>query len=314
MKTFALTLFCFSSAFLSAQAFGTQGTWHYEYRQFGYLYIYEISYEKDSIVKGKTYQALAATGTQYLQTGLNSSQTNAAPKRYFLLHTQNDTVYRLAKDSAEYILYDFSAQMGDSWVIGPADTALGCSGLPTVSVYSTGIDTVNGQTLKYWGVSSANSGAHLIYPAGFIYERIGFLGASRFDLIFEPTWTNCDSSVIAGPDPQLMRCYQDTVVGFINRMPWGSNCDSVPGVSLPEFENHVFSLYPNPAKGQVNLSSTDKQFDEIRLFNLAGQMLIKQKTEATNSISLSHNLPQGYYTIIILHKGLVQGTASLSVN
>lgn len=301
---------CFAST-LSAQAFGTQGTWHFEYRLFGYQYIYEVQYEKDSTINGKTYQALGATGIQYLRTGLHTSQTHTAPKRYFFLRTQNDTVYRLDTNGNDYILYDFNAEVGDSWVIGPSDTALNCSGTPTVTVHAKGTDSINGVAINFWQVSSSGSSSYLVFPSGTIYEHIGFLGSQGLDIMFEPTWQNCDTTKIIGPSPTAMRCYQDPVIGFINRMPRGNDCDSVEAVDLHYTPAQGISIFPNPSTGAFKVESKKQIIDEISIINASGTLLEEIAFRPTNTVTVSRNLSRGIYLLVLKHHGKRVATARL---
>lgn len=68
--------------------------------------------------------------------------------------------------------------------------------------------------------------------------------------------------------------------------------------SQDKFEPISVSVYPNPTKDQRINITTDKTVEEIRLFNLNGQIIqqIKNPDSQNNTYTLE-NLPQGFYIL-----------------
>ena len=60
--------------------------------------------------------------------------------------------------------------------------------------------------------------------------------------------------------------------------------------------NNTISIYPNPAKTQLNLNVSQNNIDEVSINNLIGQVLIKAQNQ--NSIDISH-LTKGIYILTI---------------
>ena len=60
--------------------------------------------------------------------------------------------------------------------------------------------------------------------------------------------------------------------------------------------NNTISIYPNPARTELNLNVSQNNIDEISISNLIGQLLIKAQNQ--NSIDISH-LTKGIYILTI---------------
>ena len=74
------------------------------------------------------------------------------------------------------------------------------------------------------------------------------------------------------------------------------NLCSVPLGLNDENLNNKISIYPNPAKTELNLNVSPNDIDEVSISNLLGQILIKSKNQ--NRIDIS-DLPNGIYIITI---------------
>ena len=67
------------------------------------------------------------------------------------------------------------------------------------------------------------------------------------------------------------------------------------GSNYETFKNNV-SIYPNPAKTQLNVNVAQIEIDEISISNLLGQVLINKKNKNTIDI---YSLTSGIYIITI---------------
>ena len=72
--------------------------------------------------------------------------------------------------------------------------------------------------------------------------------------------------------------------------------DNLTGIEMFSTSNSSFEIYPNPGKGQINISST-KLIDEIRITNILGQLVYKAIVN-DNNFSFYHDKP-GIYLITI---------------
>lgn len=70
-----------------------------------------------------------------------------------------------------------------------------------------------------------------------------------------------------------------------------------------DMDIHAFKLYPNPAKGQLNINVGNKKINAIKIFNVEGK-IIKHVTEKNTRINV-YDLPKGLYVLQIqTNKGL----------
>ncbi len=80
-------------------------------------------------------------------------------------------------------------------------------------------------------------------------------------------------------------------------------CDTikVPNISIEELPiENIFSLFPNPATGIINIESTDEQAPKVQLTNLSGKVVLREKLAQGKRWQIDiHHLPSGYYFINI---------------
>jgi len=69
-------------------------------------------------------------------------------------------------------------------------------------------------------------------------------------------------------------------------------------------KDNTLSVYPNPAVGEVTISSSDAEITSVQIINLQGQVILNKKVLSTIIKLNLDNLPSGiYYTKIITSKG-----------
>lgn len=97
-----------------------------------------------------------------------------------------------------------------------------------------------------------------------------------------------------------VNCF-DTATGCVT---YTFTTEEDPALSVDEFENVTFSIYPNPANNLVNIK-TDLSIDNIDVVNMLGQT-VKTYTNITNkSIDIS-TLNNGVYFLNITAEGKTQ--------
>ncbi|WP_417600959.1 T9SS type A sorting domain-containing protein [Owenweeksia hongkongensis] len=76
---------------------------------------------------------------------------------------------------------------------------------------------------------------------------------------------------------------------------------TVPNIGIEELPaKNIFSLFPNPATGVINIESTDEQAPEVHLTNLSGKVVLREKLAQGSHWQIDiHHLPAGYYFINI---------------
>ena len=82
---------------------------------------------------------------------------------------------------------------------------------------------------------------------------------------------------------------------FRNQLGTHNLCSAPLGLN-DVYMNNKISIYPNPAKTELNLNASQNEIDEAAISNLLGQVLIKSKNQNRMDIS---DLPNGIYTITI---------------
>lgn len=113
----------------------------------------------------------------------------------------------------------------------------------------------------------------------------------------------------AGGDGLLMPGFYALFYGGSNTIASGTTFGSVDsayfeghtGVSVPEYNTNIeFSVYPNPTKGDVNLSFFLEQADQVnvRLFSPSGKLV------QSNELG---NLPAGHQNVMVSTSSLAEG-------
>ncbi|WP_299013171.1 DM13 domain-containing protein [uncultured Polaribacter sp.] len=69
-------------------------------------------------------------------------------------------------------------------------------------------------------------------------------------------------------------------------------------LDVDSFSVDKISVYPNPAKNQIQISNIDSSSAEIRIFNVLGKQVLYQRKITANSVDIS-NLESGIYLLNI---------------
>lgn len=287
---------------LSAQdPFGKYATWHFTYSEFGYYGLKVVSYSKDTVINGMTWQKLDVSGISQIKTGPNwddiSQDTNARFEP-ILVATRNDSIFRMDDNQSPVLLYDFSGNVGDTWQYGQVDTTFGCQDTPIATITAKGTTTIDGYVLEYVDVtypmdtleyqgSKHYGNSSYSYMSNRIYRTFG---ERNFNGLFAPKVTTCDGTSFQLASEQ-MRCYQNMDV-FIN---WTSDdCDAWSLLSTAENEVEPIVLYPNPSNGivQLQFNSTNVNM-RIELVDMSGRIA-----------RIDYTLNENPYTLQIENSGL----------
>ena len=71
-------------------------------------------------------------------------------------------------------------------------------------------------------------------------------------------------------------------------------------------ENNNFTIYPNPAKGYINITFTDNSKKEISIINEIGKVIFKKECFETETKIKTSNLNSGIYFIIVKNKNKIE--------
>ena len=206
------------------------------------------------------------------------------------MYSQNDSVFFYSLLSARFeLLYDFTAEAGDSWVVGGLSTPHGIDSL-RVEVDSVSQIVVSGHALKVlhtpcqlffdWGctITGENASTH------FIIAGIGSTG-----------FLTPDYGLYEG-GPNGLRCYIDpgNDLHFVTYP-----CDTTLVISATNdaHANANISVFPNPVYDHINvLLKINPDNTIFRLYDPLGR-LVKQETmrAGMNRMDVENLLPGLYF-------------------
>jgi len=115
---------------------------------------------------------------------------------------------------------------------------------------------------------------------------------------FLPTWG------VSIPEGDYLKCYMDSSI-YINYS--GIPCDSVvTGIDESKI-NEGFSIYPNPTKEEIRITSKNHDAYSFQIFDSMGKLIFEDKDEFCNERIIDiFSYPSGIYHVkILFDKGLI---------
>lgn len=238
---------------------------------------------RDTTINNLVYTKLSNSGIRIYNYQGNNSISQFSDPNYALIRSDSTRTYLLF-DNEEFLLYDFSLQVGDHL---PQTMISDSTGIVT------SIDTVvvNGKSLKRFNISDPDNTGLL---STWYIEGIGH----EYGLI-EPMFLMMDYGT-------GFECYAENGVAVF---PEGSDCDltvAVDKVIKPESD---FSISPNPTQGLFTLtygSNTPKEV-EIQIAGARGEIITSTKWKiqtGQNERTFNLNsLSPGFYVVLIRDGG-----------
>ena len=205
--------------------------------------------------------------TKVMET-LNGEGT---PYQVALLREEDGKVWETYNGNSEILLYDFTANVGDSLVCGYGDYFV----LDSISIEQIGgVDRK-----KFWfGLEYDFTGEP--YAMETWIEGIG----SDLGLLY------CGSYYFCGGYYRALCFHQDGELIWQN-----PEYDACVITSVEEINDKVISVYPNPAMEIVTINGVEAA--EVQVYNTLGQMV--KTVRNSNEVSLE-GLVQGVYLLRIL--------------
>ena len=254
--------------------------WYYEIQNENGSITYQYMYQAgDTIIQDEPTHILVKINTLY-DKDLHQDVTHE------YVYERDGKVYWWNKTLEEFtVLYDFYAQVGDSWTIKV--------GTESLIMHVDAVEEIEyeGRTYRMLRVSDPED-----LFSGDIVCGIGHL-TSFFP---ERLMGNGDGLRVEG-----LRCYWiDDELVF---KPGDEDCDAVyeelHGIDEdgPSTSSGTFTVYPNPTNGILTIhhSSFRIQNSEFRITNLMGQTLLTGQITAENQQINVSSLPQGMYFISV---------------
>jgi hypothetical protein len=291
MKTLTLTFALFITYFVAAQNFAPIGaTWHYS-ENFFYPYPYLEYFMKfevtgDTIIDGHNCSIIHKDGKAVCYD---------RPDDEFV-YSSNDTVFVYDQNYSVFrILYDFSANAGDSWefIVDGFDPATD-QDTNVIMVDSTDLVIINGQSLKRLFVTyqfTSDDLGYFEYPSTIIE----LLGDTKYMFnYFQDILMTCDVNSSGG-----LRCYEDSFLGF-HDTGIADSCEYFELYNnLTENEQAFFSIAPNPSSDFIQIKMKQNIPDLIQIRDTYGRLVL----ETTDTLINVSDFREGIYFIQIQSEG-----------
>lgn len=284
------SFFTLGFTYSNAQVWGNQGAkWHYKTEGL-FPIIFTGTYESDTVLGGFQAQTLRMT-QQPIYPGPGGTTPGPISTYYNFTRISGDSVFHWV-DSTYFLLYDFGADIGDTWVIGVSDGSDPyCDSLSTVLVVDTGSMVINGLTLRTLDLSGSTGSSTAL--SGKVVERIGTIEEGFFSFLF-PSTQLCDPNIITEYYYMDFLCYEDD--NFTTYKEISGDCDYILYVGLSESHSQ-FGFSPNPVENNLNVNGILGDESYV-VFNSSGKVVREGSFLSGNQVDL-HELESGHYFIRI---------------
>lgn len=269
----------------------TGAVWHYDIHVVPFMGILKYEYIDDEMVGGQMCQHITAEQTLW------TTDQNGNPQIYpwgggysdQYTYSNGDTVFWWVDDSF-HILYDFGADIGDQWMLADHDPYSFdpmCGDTSYAKVVDKGTTVLNSQTYRWIELDTVPGSP--LGLSGVYVERFGYTNGGSYGHggLF-PHIRACDPMIIPETPGLWLRCFEDesfTLVNYTN----GSSCEFV--LNTMELSSEKFEVYPNPSKGELQLSGAG--IKEVLILDASGRMMgeyILSQNEAIDISTLSNGL------------------------
>lgn len=300
MKYFSLLLVLITFNFQSiGQVWIDEGAvWHYEYSNIGYGGFTKYEYTKDTIIEGQTCEKIDAvyyefTSDQYgniVPLGQFGRKTNYT-------YVSGDTVFYWNDiENKFFTLYNFGAEVGDSWIIASENYGYGFpletdNDTSRIEVVATGTIEINSDT--YRTITIQPTYGSTFGMKGIYVERFGNINSnnSSFQYLFPSYYAYEEpEDVIVEWDGMRFNCFQDNSFDLYNI----TNRDCEYLLSLEEEITLTnIEYYPNPTRGKINITNSNNEKIVMELLDVQGKLLktvnIEPISQNLLDLSIYHN-------------------------
>ncbi len=272
--------------------FPDNAEWTYDYNSAdakGYVLIKKVS---DTIIYNESGQPINCKVLEKTRHTYNYLQNvyNDEDLGHEYVYADEDKVY-IYKNEQFYTLYDFSAEIGDTWVI-PAmedyndETMFSCDeGIVKVIGKGVVIDHPIFQGLRYIVLQTEANDTWQLW--GTIMELIG---STRWYMFPEQ---GCVSDVSEGGP---LRCYMGDGMMLDTGISW--SCYHIV-FGTEDIEKERISIYPNPTFDKFTFNGASSKVYNITVKNVNGQMVKNIRQVMNGNVINVSNLPTGLYLLMI---------------
>lgn len=292
MKRILLFIFFCISFSSFSQSIWTKGNavWHYGFVNIGTKGYIKLWEDGTVVLQGKTCIRMKAEKHTFYSGPGGGLPTAESVSGYLggALYVSNDSVFYWNEEQEQFfVLFDFSAQQNDSWILDIAPTEnFGCNDTSVCVVQSVGSLMLGGQ-----GVVELNLGSttdSFKYLEGKANSWFGTTASYLF-----PFTKSCDNGNFPDLDQIEFLCFEDDSLYY---NPSGGACEYYLG--LDQLENENVKIYPNPTSGHLNILS-DASVSHVEVFDSYGKRCLWESPHLTlTELDLS-GLNTGIYLVKI---------------
>ncbi|MEQ8358304.1 MAG: T9SS type A sorting domain-containing protein [Cytophagales bacterium] len=170
-----------------------------------------------------------------------------------------------------------------SWTINPSNSTIRIMVWKDV-ISDVGIKLVRVDSWSLGEIKIANTLTNQ-------WEQLTFDFSSHMDTTYD--------QIVIFPDFDLSGRSSDNIIYFDN--VYGA---AASPVALEAISENAISIYPNPVKDQLSISSAI-EIDQVSIFNTNGQLLMDVEIKATNANLNTSDFQQGVYILKTLSSGQV---------
>lgn len=276
----------------------TGATWYYGFSAIwtteGY---YKIEYVGDTTINSIQCKKLLKTFYSH-DLAFQTMDTIAIGTEY--TYADNDKVY-IYKHNQFYTLYNFSAQVGDTWTVPEIKHYSGCDTIGVVRVDSIGTMTINSQTLRYICVSITDTAQKWGYDSKIV-EIVGpiksFHPYNTYDYLFPVKFDFCGMNVDELIEGGNFRCYSDNSFNYSSNIT--PTCDYLTSVNSLNKNLSSVNIFPNPSNGSFTVGF-DQSIKKIQLTDLLGNIIFYKQTNNQIKFNID-NLQGGTYILTLIDK------------
>jgi len=249
---------------------------------------------KDTMIQGKS-----------CTVSRRSAYATGDVSDHFICYQDSGIVYWYNEIASEFTSFiNFNADSGDYWTTTYPYYYNDTCKIRTY-VDSTDSVNINGFKLKRLYVHLIDSGG----PSYTIIEGIGLTSASRspYSHGLYPgqhlKWYCDRSSVSDAPEYDGLRCYEDSIIGFVD-FNGADDCDKAfyHGILVNQGKSNG-QIFPNPNRGLVNIEMGDLKEVSITVFNLGGQLIYHEEKVTGPTHQFELDAEQGFYILEISSQG-----------
>ncbi len=272
-KLYLFLLIAFLSSNVIGQVWVDKGAiWHYDFWTVGAHGFDRYSYVNDTLLDGHNCQVIEGESYAFTTNSSNVSVLlwhNILDAQY--TYVSGDTVF-YRKNGKFFVLLNFGANIGDSWVIDDTNALGWCDDTSRVVVTDTGhmvINSIAYRTITLQPTSNSPYGLK-----GAYVERFGNIDTAYAPFQYPfPAGYQCDS--IPGIVEWLFykfKCFEDSTFTMYN--PLGQDCEfDLTHLGISESDPSELLCYPNPTQGLIFIANEFGDELRLQLYNNQGALL-----------------------------------------